>query len=254
MAASTARNITGAEYVEAMSRREPDRLARMAFQQRVLQSAPRGGSVLDFGAGPGVDARFYAEHGLDVAAYDVDPGMCEFFASHCHDLIGSGRVRLERGTYSEFLAAPLTADRRPELITANFAPLSLVSDLKSLFARFHARSTANAQVLASVLNPYFRGDLKYAWWWRNALRLWREGQYSVPGAQAPIVRRRLAEFAAQSAPYFELTRVYRGLPPRTAAESAGIDISHGTGHAWLHLTDCQFIFLLFSKRPTTKTP
>ena len=104
-----------------------------------------------------------------------------------------------------------------DLITSNFAPLSLIADLSGLFEKFHLLTVPDGKVFVSVLNPYFLGDMKYKWWWRNALRLWRVGHFSVAGAQAPIVRRRLADFARQSAPYFALTRVFPGMPPRRAA-------------------------------------
>ena len=242
------RNITGAEYVQAITAKESDRGAREAFQQLVLRTATPGAAVFDFGAGPGIDARFYAERGFEVTAYDIDPAMCDFFAGHCRDLIEAGRVTLGRGGYPEFLAGDTAVGHRPaDLVTSDFAPLSLVSDLHALFARFHALTSGNGQVLASVINPYFRSDLKYGWWWKNAARLWRDGRYSVPGVQAPIMRRRLSDFAAQSAPYFTLERVYRGAPSQPGRDMDGIDVSRGTGLAWTRLTGCQFLFLLFRK-------
>ena len=242
------RNVTGAEYVAAMSVSEADRSARAAFQQLLLRIAPAAATLFDFGAGPGIDARFYAEHGFNVAAYDIDPEMCDYFSSYCRDLIEAGRVRLERGAYAEFLGRAVSEESRPaDIVTSNFAPLSLVGDLNALFAKFHALTGPEGKVLASVLNPYFRGDLKYGWWWRNAARLWLNGHYSVPGAQAPIVRRRLTEFASQSAPYFQLQRVYRGVPPHSAADADGIDMSGRGWHTWLRVNACQFLFLLFSK-------
>jgi SAM-dependent methyltransferase len=248
MNTATTPNVTGTEYVRAMAAREPDLLARTAFQELLLRIAPAHAMLFDFGAGPGIDARFYVEHGFEVAAYDIDPEMCEYFSSHCRDLIEAGRVRLEQGSYQEFLArGALDGCRRADIVTSNFAPLSLVGDLKALFAKFHALTGPDGKVLASVLNPYCRGDLKYGWWWRNALRLWRNGHYSIPGAQAPIVRRRLAEFSSQCAPYFKLQRVYRGLPPRNVDETNGIDMNRSGRYPWLHVNSSQFLFLLFSK-------
>ncbi len=195
-----------------------------------------------------MDARFYAEHGLTVAAYDVDPNMCEYFAEFCRDFIEAGRVKLERGPYREFLAG-----KSPEvgldvdLVTANFAPLNLIDDLQVLFAKFHELTGPGGRVLASVLSPYFVGDMKYVWWWRNSLRLWRDGHYSVQGAQAPIVRRRLANFAEQSEPYFALKRVFRGLPASEKRDATHIDVSGGAGCAGIRVSGCQFVFLLFEK-------
>ncbi|MGH8140845.1 MAG: class I SAM-dependent methyltransferase [Steroidobacteraceae bacterium] len=245
-----ARIITGAEYVRQITALESDRRARSAFQDLVVRIAPPGAALFDFGSGAGMDARFYAEHGFTVAAYDVDLQMCEYLAGQCQDLIDAGRVTLERGGYREFLARPCAAGTPgAALVTSNFAPFNLIGDLRELFAKLHALTAPDGRVLASVLSPYFIGDLHYGWWWRNALRLWRNGHYSVPGAQAPIIRRRLAEFAALSAPYFTLHCVFPGLPSNRAQHASGIDVSRGARHAWLRLTRCRFMFLLFERQP-----
>ncbi len=73
----------GAQYVKQISAEESDRSTRSAFRDRVLGIAPSGAALFDFGAGPGIDARFFAERGFTVDAYDVDPRMRDFFADHC---------------------------------------------------------------------------------------------------------------------------------------------------------------------------
>ena len=205
--------------------------------------------LFDFGAGPGIDARLYAERGYTVAAYDVDPQMREFFAAYCRDLIDAGRVILEGGGYGEFLARQNVGGVHGiDVVTANFAPLNLIENLHELFAKFHQLTGPGGRVLASVLSPYFVGDMKYPWWWRNSLRLWRDGHYSVQGAQAAIVRRGLANFAAESEPYFTLSRVFRGLPPSGKGVAAPIDVSGRAACAGLRVSGCRFMFLLFEKR------
>ena len=250
MPGGTSRQIvTGAEYVRQITALESDRRAREAFLDLVLKIAPSGAALFDFGAGTGIDARFYAAHGRSVAAYDVDAKMCEFFAEHCRDLIDAGSVTLETGTYPDFLARHRAHARHAiDLVTANFAPLNLVGDLNELFATLHALTRPSGKVLASVLNPYFIGDLRYSWWWRNAPRLWWNGHFSVPGAQAPIIRRRLADFASQGAPYFKLERVFRGLPANRRQQAKGIDVMPARRRPWIHLATCRFLFLLFQKR------
>jgi hypothetical protein len=235
-------------YVAAITASAADRGARTAFQNLVLKIATPGAVLFDFGAGPGLDARFYAERGFTVGAYDVAPGMREYFHIHCQDLIQAGRVVLDAGTYPQFLASNTVAGGRPvELVTSNFAPLNLIEDLRSLFAKFHTFTTPEAKVLASVLSPYFVGDMKYRWWWRNAPRLWRTGRFSVAGAKGPIVRRRLADFALQSLPYFTLERVFPGLPS-PQGDVREVHMSPVGGHAWVHLTTSRYMFLLFRKR------
>jgi SAM-dependent methyltransferase len=239
---------TGARYVEVISALPSDRRARAAFQDLVLRIARPGAALFDFGAGPGIDARFYAEHGFRVGAYDVDPGMCNYFSEHCRQFIQTGQIALSTGTYAEFLASERPRDATGvDLVTSNFAPLNLVEDLQGLFRKLHALTAPHGKVLASVLNPYFARDLRYPWWWSNCRRLWRDGHFSVAGAQGPIVRRRLADFAAQSAPHFALKRVFPGIPSYRDRHADGIDMNRHGSRAWLHLTNCRFMFLLFEK-------
>jgi SAM-dependent methyltransferase len=236
-----ARIVTGAEYVRAITAGASDRRYRRAFQSLALRLTTPGEALFDFGSGPGIDARFYAEHGRRVAAYDIDPSMGEYLAGHCRDFIATGTVTLQIEGYREFLAGAAPGEEsRAELVTANFAPLNLIDDLSELFAKFAALTTPSGAVLASVLSPYFAGDLRYGWWWRNAAGLLRHGRYGVPGAQALIWRRRLAEYARQAAPYFYLQRVFAGSGSRPC-----------TRVVWLHLTTCRFMFLLFRKPDRT---
>jgi SAM-dependent methyltransferase len=244
---------TGADYVGAITALRSDRRARSAFQDLVLRIASPGAALFDFGAGPGIDARFYAERGFTVGAYDVDPGMRRYFSVHCREFIQAGQVTVDGGTYRDFLARKTVGDGRPvDLVTSNFAPLNLIDDLPHLFEKFHELTAPNGKVLASVLSPYFIGDLQYGWWWRNSLRLWRDGHYSLQGAQAPIIRRRLADFNGQSAPYFALKHVFPGLPSYRGRRADGVDVSHDVGYAWLRLATCRFMILLFEKRDCRK--
>lgn len=247
-ASSACKVVAGIEYVKQITALESDRRTRTAFQTLVLSIAPADGTLFDFGAGTGMDARFYAEHGLRVAAYDIDPAMCEFLGEYCRDFIEAGRITFDCCGYREFLARKRPAGAvGVDLVTANFAPLNLIVDARELFAKFDSLTGSNGKVLVSVLNPFFVGDMKHGWWWKNAFRLLREGHYSVQGTQAPIVRRRLAEFAAQSAPYFTLKRVFPGLPPIWARNSSGVVRGISAGFAWACMSRCLFMFLLFEK-------
>ena len=241
---------TGTLYFNRITRLESIRRIRAAFQDRVLNLAAPGAALFDFGAGPGIDARFFAERGYTVDAYDVDPKMREFFCEYCKDFIESGRISLDHRGYREFLGANPPHGRRPiDLLISNFAPLNQVDDLHELFAKFHALTAPNGRLLVSVLNPCFLGDMKSRWWWRNAPRLWRDGHLFVSGNQAPPhTRRRLAEFAALSAPYFVLSRVYRGSPSHRAALESGVDMVRGARWAWLRLIPSQFMTLLFERQ------
>ncbi|HEY1865612.1 MAG TPA: methyltransferase domain-containing protein [Candidatus Acidoferrales bacterium] len=230
------RTPAGAEYVRQISAQESDRQTRSAFRDLVLGTAPPGAKLFDFGAGPGLDARFFAELGFTIEAYDVDPRMREFFADHCRDLIDAGRIALDSSAYREFLARG-TAGRRADLIISNFAPLNLVDDLRELFGKFDALTDPKGKVLASVLNPYFIGDMRSRLWWRGAPRLWRDGELFLPGPQAPYYRRLLRHFRTASAPHFQVSRVF----------SNGVDLRRGGRFAWVGAARCRYLFLLFEK-------
>jgi len=117
-----------------------------------------------------------------------------------------------------------------------------------LFARFHTLTGPNGKVLASVLNPYFVGDMRFLWWWRRVPRLWRDGHYSIPSPEGLVARRRLAKFAESSSPYFTLASVFRGLPQARTRASCGVSASRISPFAWFSLATSRFTFLLFDKR------
>jgi len=244
------RTTAGAEYVTHITQTEADQRARRAFQDLALRIAPPAGTLFDFGAGPGIDARYFAERGLKVEAYDVDPRMREYFRAHCRDLIEAGSVTLDCSDYADFLRRPDTVSgRRVDLVVANFAPLNLVADLPALFARFHAITAANGKVLASVLNPFFLRDVRLRWWRHSLPELLRTGYYFMPGPQAPHFRRRLANFAALSPPCFELVRVYRGLPAADGGPPGGFGARSGRSLVWLRMLRSRYMFLLFERLP-----
>jgi SAM-dependent methyltransferase len=228
------RTLAGAEYFKSITSVESDRRARASFQDLVPKVAPPGAALFDFGAGAGIDARFFAERGFTVEAFDIDPRMRDFFSEYCRDQIETGRIALNVCDYRQFLAfEPADGEPRIDLVICNFAPLNLIDDLRVLFAKFAALTTANGRILASVLNPYFMGDLKFTWWWRNAPRLWRRGHYFLPGPQAPHHRRGVANFAALSAPHFRIVRTFPGTP--------------GSIGARLQYFTSRYVFILFEK-------
>ncbi len=234
---SAERIITGSDYVAALSARASDRRYRAHFQRLTLSLVPAGAALFDFGSGPGIDARHYAEHGRRVSAYDVDPLMSAHLVAHCADFIAGGAITLHRGAYPQTLTSMAAGREFPvHLVTSNFAPLNLIDDLRELFALFDRLIVPGGAVLASVLNPYYLGDLRYRWWWRNAARLRREGRYAVAGAQALIWRRRLTDFATQSAPHFVLERVFPGNTRGVRFPAPALP---------LRLSTCRFMFLLF---------
>jgi SAM-dependent methyltransferase len=240
--------VTGAAYVEAMNRDPTDREYRRAFLSVALALVPPQGSVFDFGSGPGIDAKQYADAGLRVRAYDSDAAMCEYFARHCAAEIAAGSVRLDTRTYPDFLRFRAgTNDAAVDLIVANFAPLNLVADLPPLFAKFSAMLKPQGKLLVSVLNPFFRGLLKSRRWWAQLPRLLWQGRYTTRlHGSIPVTRWLPGRLARQAAPLFELTSIYApetapaGRPPR--------QVTFSRSGEWPQIAATQFLFLQFQRK------
>jgi SAM-dependent methyltransferase len=238
--------VTGRDYVRALDARKSDRDCRAAFLDLARSLLPPGATVFDFGCGPGVDARVFAELGHRVYAYDVDAKMCEYFREECADGLASGAVRLlETG---DFPGMPADELPRVDLVSANFAPLNLIPKLTPVFERFARMLAPGGRVLASMLNPLHSGDVRYGWWWRGLPRLVARGHYSVAGAQAPITRWLPGTFARVAGPSFRLEAVYvaapRRSPPWRRVEPAS------PGH-WPAIMAARYLFVSFTRRATS---
>ena len=197
-----ARSIAGEAYVRALEASASARLERQVFQRVALLLAGARSNIFDFGSGPGLDARVYAEQGHSVAAFDTDPEMREYFSGYCGDLIEQGRVVQHVGGYDDFLAGEPKG--WADLITSNFAPLNLVGELRPLFRRFHELSRGRALVLASVLNPTCASDIRYGWWWRGIGRYVREGEFHLEGNHGWIHRRSVQAIGGAASPFFRV--------------------------------------------------
>jgi SAM-dependent methyltransferase len=221
----------GERYVAAITARDADLRARAAFLELAQTLAAPGSNILDFGAGPGLDAKHYAQRGFRVLTYDVDPQMCDHLLAHCRDEISRNQVVPCKGQHREWFQSvrELAGGTSIDLITANFAPFNLIDEPRRYFAEFYQLVGERGKLLLSVLNPYFFGDIQYRWWWRNAIRMLRRGEYSVAGGRGPIYRRSPQRFKYLAEPYFTLRSVMGGLP------------------RWPSLASSQYLFLVFDK-------
>src|SRR5215469_17759952 len=159
----------GKTYHEFMLGSPRDRKVRERFQRLVLQVVPPHGTILDFGAGTGIDAARYAAEGFRVLVHEPSDANLAYLGEHCRQQIASGSIAI----------TDLTDVRSVEMIVANFAVLNLICDHRALFAKFAGLLAPGGFVLASLLNPFSLGDARYAWWRRNLPTLLANGAYTV---------------------------------------------------------------------------
>jgi SAM-dependent methyltransferase len=136
----------------------------------VKRHVRRGSTVLDFGCGTGLDALAYAQRGYRVLAYDNSPGMVAQLERRCQAQIASGDIAAHDMDYPSFLEC---FPRWPtaSAVTANFAVLNSIRDLRPLFGAFARHLAPPGWMLVSILNPLHWSKLKMPGWWRSAWRV-----------------------------------------------------------------------------------
>lgn len=146
---------------------------RGAFLSLVVETVGPGGLLLDFGCGTGTDARWYAERGYRVIAYDTSSAMIEELKVKCSAQIARGEILPYHGRHEAFLKQELRL--RPNAVVSNFAVLSSITDLPRLFAAWAEQVAPEGYVVVSVLNPFFWEHMLRWSWWRTFVRSLRKG-------------------------------------------------------------------------------
>lgn len=168
----------GRAYHEFMLASPGDIRVRRRFQHLVCQFTPYKGTILDFGAGTGIDAKAYAERNFKVLVYEPCEENRSYLANYC-------RQELECG---DIVTTDLATKEPIHMIAADFAVLNLVADHSTLFETFDRLLAPEGYIVVSLLNPYFLGDARYRWWRTNLRALLRYGRYTFQGNDGPVHR------------------------------------------------------------------
>lgn len=151
-----------------------NRAMREAFRARVADIAGQSGTILDFGCGTGTDAAWYAARGHRVVAYDVSAGMVDVLRARCSSEIARGSVIPIVGDL-EALEDALRRHAPIDAVAANFAALNHVPDLEPVFGVLAPHLRAGGVLVASLLNPLQRTDVRRRWWFKRMwINLWRD--------------------------------------------------------------------------------
>ncbi|HEY4080598.1 MAG TPA: class I SAM-dependent methyltransferase [Burkholderiaceae bacterium] len=202
---------------------------RRRFRERVSQAAGPGGLILDYGCGTGIDAQWYAECGHRVLAYDVSAQMVDQLRLRCAGEVASGCIAPMAGRL-DVLERALENREPVSVIAANFAVLNHVRDLGPLLHRLASHLAPQGLLVASVLNPFYRGDMLRAWWWRSLVRSGWTGAIRVEG-QVTTHRHFTSAVRRAAAPDFVLEEV------RAANGGSGL-ASMGSNYLFLMLRRC----------------
>ncbi|MEO6281483.1 class I SAM-dependent methyltransferase [Roseateles sp.] len=229
---ATARFYDGAaaDYDAQVDDQGDNAAVRLSFCERVASLAGPGGAILDFGCGTGTDAAWYAARGHRVIAYDVSPGMVNLLRARCRNEIAAGRITPAVGPLDAMETA-LETSSPVATISANFAVLSHVPELKPLLQLLASHVKPGGALVASVLNPFYRQEMRQRWWWRSALRSIRTGSIKLQG-QVTSYRHFVSTIRKAAEPHFTLTELH------AASENT-----------LLGALDSHFLFVVLRRRP-----
>lgn len=208
----------GKAYHDFMLASRQDLGVRSQFRRLVYRYTPRGGTILDFGAGTGIDAKVYAEKAFRVLVYEPCAENRAYLREYCREEISNGTI----------VVVDLEMKEIADTIVANFAVLNLLADQRTLFTTFDRVLAASGYVVVNLLNPFYLGDARYRWWRENLIPLLRNGCYVVEGNDGPVYRFTPAAIAHAARPAFRRIALY----PR----GPGVAMS-------------RYMFLVFRKNP-----
>lgn len=116
---------TGEQYHQILMSSKRDLAVRGRFEQIALDLLAKGGDILDFGAGTGIDAKAYVAGGRRTFMYGPAESMHEHLERYCHDGVSAGTV----------IRSGPELGCRVQAVTANFAALNHFADHTELFAQ-----------------------------------------------------------------------------------------------------------------------
>ena len=174
---STYYDRVAAQYDDQVDGHELNRTTRDAFRPRVSELAGPAGTILDFGCGTGTDAAWYADRGHRVYAYDISAGMVDVLCARFSEHVARRRIIPIAGSLAE-LESALRPRAPVDAVASNFAVLNHFHDLDAPFHMLASLLRPGGSLVASMLNPFQRDDVRRLWWWRGLLESLRTG--SIP--------------------------------------------------------------------------
>ena len=99
---------------------------RKRIHQHCLRFFPANASILELNCGTGIDAVFFARHGMKVLATDVASGMIKTLNSKIEQFDLKGSISTQQCSYTEL---PKFAEGPFDVVFSDFGGLNCISDL-----------------------------------------------------------------------------------------------------------------------------
>lgn len=154
---------------------------RKRIHENCLKQFKSGDSILELNCGTGIDAIFFAEHGMHVHATDVSSGMLSELEKKIEQKKLSGKITFQQCSYTE-LSVALNTDSAPaknkfDHISSNFGGMNCEKDIEAVISQFKGLLIPGGTVTLVIMPPVcpweillaFKGNFKTAFrrWNKN---------------------------------------------------------------------------------------
>ena len=166
---------------------------RRQIHSHCLNYFKPGDDILELNCGTGIDAVFFAEHGMKVHATDIAPGMLDELRKKIETKNLGDKISIQQCSFTEL---EKTAKKNFDHIFSDFGGLNCVKDIDRVVASFNPLLKPGGTVTLVIMPPVcpweillaFKGNFKTAFrrWKRNGAESHLEGErflsyYFSPG-------------------------------------------------------------------------
>ena len=151
-------------YDNILEQRDSNKIIRQKVAAK-FQDIVKGGLILDFGGGTGLDLDWLLDKGYRVIFCEPSAGMREKAIKHIRNGLPSPSIIFLDDGKVDFTGwqAELPFFHKVDSILANFAVINNIAEIKLLFKALALVMKPGAHLIALILNDGFRKSVKLRW-------------------------------------------------------------------------------------------
>jgi ubiquinone/menaquinone biosynthesis C-methylase UbiE len=124
---------------------------RKQVHEHCLRFYKRGDSILELNCGTGIDAVFFAEHGMHVHATDISKGMLGEFEKKIRGTKISGLITMQQSSFTELKST--LKGKKFEHIFSDFGGLNCAENIEAVIAQFKTLLKPGGTVTLVIMPP-----------------------------------------------------------------------------------------------------
>ena len=178
---------------------------REQFQNLVLSYVPLNHVLVDFGAGTGIDAVFYAKSGYDVILYEPSQGMRRVAEYKIRKSGLSPKINIIENTFEDLLET-IAKQQRKVSIVSNFGAINHMPIRNNQIGQLATAVSTEGYFIHYILKPFYIGFMKKPSFKRGILKILLGGIISIRDGNTDLMLFRVKYMKDLLAKNFELLR------------------------------------------------